>query len=430
MKIAMKEQEELWLKHIQERMKEHAEPAPADGWQRLQKALDAPSPLSVTSRRGHLLRRLSAAAAVVVLLTLSSLMLWMIQEQTGGSRPHVVEHQPSLVAAVSEETALGQEAREQPAMPRALRHPTLHRPAETPSHHRQNEAATTALPEVESTESEQSEAHAGNSSEEAVSGQSETSRNATPYRPSGKDKLQLPVEKGTGARQRGWSLALAAGNALASGGDILNEPPLFNDRPLHSGAPNGDKLDVASTSDGAMAIPDDSELLFSNGVPYLRNNKEIESIDHKLPVTVAFSVRKRLTKTLSVETGLSYTLLSSDIKYVASSEKVSQKLHYLGIPVRANWSFYDKERFTLYVSAGGAVEKCVYGKVGDEKLTVNPLQFSVLGALGAQLNLSRRVGIYAEPGVSYFFKDGSGVQTIRKEHPLNFTLQAGLRLSY
>ena len=76
------------------------------------------------------------------------------------------------------------------------------------------------------------------------------------------------------------------------------------------------------------------------------------------------------------------------------------------------------------------MEKCVYGKIGGEKETVDPLQFSVAGALGAQLNISRKVGVYVEPGVSYYFDDGSDVQTIRKENPFNFTLQGGLRLTY
>ena len=66
------------------------------------------------------------------------------------------------------------------------------------------------------------------------------------------------------------------------------------------------------------------------------------------------------------------------------------------------------------------MEKCVYGKLGHEKQTVKPVQWSVLGAVGAQYNLSRRWGLYVEPGVSYYFDDGSPVQTIRK----------GLRLSY
>ena len=125
-----------------------------------------------------------------------------------------------------------------------------------------------------------------------------------------------------------------------------------------------------------------------------------------------------------------YTFLSSDLRFEDSSEELSQKLHYLGIPLRANWNFVDTRLFTLYLSAGGAVEKCVYGKLGSDDLSQRPWQFSVLGAVGVQYNLSKRVGIYAEPGVSYYFDDASSLQTLRKEHPCSFTLQAGLRLTY
>ena len=97
---------------------------------------------------------------------------------------------------------------------------------------------------------------------------------------------------------------------------------------------------------------------------------------------------------------------------------------------QANWNFLDKKLFTLYVSGGGMIEKCVYGKLGTEKETVKPLQFSVSGAVGAQFNATKRVGIYVEPGVAYFFDDGSDVQTIRKENPFNFNIQAGIRLTY
>ena len=79
---------------------------------------------------------------------------------------------------------------------------------------------------------------------------------------------------------------------------------------------------------------------------------------------------------------------------------------------------------------GGMIEKCVYGKLGSEKETVKPLQFSVSGAVGVQLNATKRIGIYMEPGVAYFFDEGSSVQTIRKENPFNFNIQAGIRFTY
>lgn len=130
------------------------------------------------------------------------------------------------------------------------------------------------------------------------------------------------------------------------------------------------------------------------------------------------SVRKGLAKGFSLETGLTYTLLSSDAKLAGEEQQIEQKLHYVGIPLRANWNFLDKKLVTLYVSGGGMVEKCVYGKLGSEKETVKPLQFSVSGAVGAQMNATKRLGIYVEPGVAYYFDDGSDIQTIRKENRL------------
>ena len=85
------------------------------------------------------------------------------------------------------------------------------------------------------------------------------------------------------------------------------------------------------------------------------------------------------------------------VAYEYGNQEVEQKLHYVGIPLRANWNFLDKKLVTLYVSGGGMVEKCVYGKLGSEKETVKPLQFSVSGAVGAQVNATKRLGIYVEP---------------------------------
>ena len=193
----------------------------------------------------------------------------------------------------------------------------------------------------------------------------------------------------------------------------------------------GNRIDLTTMADGAVAVYEDQELVFENGVPYLRSGeRKIASVDHKMPVSVGISVRKELPRGFSVETGLVYTFLSSDIRYENSVEELSQKLHYLGIPLRANWSFVRTSLFDIYVSAGGMVEKCVYGKLGTESQTVKPVQWSVMGNIGVQYNIGKRVGIYVEPGVSYFFDDGSSVQTIRKENPCNFTLQAGLRLTY
>ena len=65
-----------------------------------------------------------------------------------------------------------------------------------------------------------------------------------------------------------------------------------------------------------------------------------------------------------------------------------------------------------------------------EKIKINPLQCSVNAAAGIQLNLLSRMGIYAKPGISYYFDNSSSVETIYKEKPLNFNLEIGIRFSF
>mgnify|MGYP000028964798 FL=1 len=240
----------------------------------------------------------------------------------------------------------------------------------------------------------------------------------------------MPVGGAKREQSRGWSVGLAVGNTggLISGSSISESGLLQNGQNF---GVSGGRVDLTTMSDGIMEVPEGQELVFKDGIPYLqRSSGQVVDIDHKQPLSFGFSVRKGLARGVSVETGLTYTYLASDVKFAGSSETVSQKLHYLGIPLRANWNFVDKKSFIMYVSAGGAMEKCVYGKIGSKNETVKPLQFSVMGAVGAQYNISSRVGIYVEPGVSYFFDDGSDIETIRKENPCNFTLQGGVRLTY
>ena len=45
------------------------------------------------------------------------------------------------------------------------------------------------------------------------------------------------------------------------------------------------------------------------------------------------------------------------------------------------------------------------------------------------VKITEKLGIYAEPGVVYYFDDGSNVNTIRKEHPFNFNIQLGVRFT-
>ena len=174
-------------------------------------------------------------------------------------------------------------------------------------------------------------------------------------------------------------------------------------------------------------------------------NRDVETkteYEHHLPIRIGLSVAYALTDRLSIGTGLTYTRLSSDIKDASMESNYSgeQRLHYVGIPVNVSYKVASSRWISLYGTAGVLAEKCVSGTTDEgyvenntmkytntHDISSKPLQMSVNAGVGIQFNVHDNVGIYAEPGLSYYFDDGSALQTIYKEKPLNFNLHVGVR---
>ncbi|MDQ0066682.1 porin family protein [Chryseobacterium lathyri] len=173
-------------------------------------------------------------------------------------------------------------------------------------------------------------------------------------------------------------------------------------------------------------------------------SKEVEArIRHKIPVTFGVSVYYNLGKKWGIGTGINYTKLTSELHSGSNSNyiKGDQSIHYIGIPVQVNYNVIQKGRFTGYITGGVLAEKAVAGKLKtkyivndevqdeqDERLDVKPVQFSVNSAVGLQVKIIDKIGIYAEPGIGYHFKNDSQLNTIYKEKPLNFNMKFGIRL--
>lgn len=199
----------------------------------------------------------------------------------------------------------------------------------------------------------------------------------------------------------------------------------------------GDHLVLSSPG---VADTKDSPMLDMNTI-----NRDIETkteYEHHLPIRIGLSVAYALTDRLSISSGLTYTRLSSDIKDASRESKYigEQRLHYVGIPVNVSYKVASSRWISLYGTAGVLAEKCVSGTTdeGDvenntmkytntQDISSKPLQMSVNAGVGIQFDIIDNVGIYAEPGLSYYFDDGSALQTIYKEKPLNFNLNVGVR---
>ncbi len=153
------------------------------------------------------------------------------------------------------------------------------------------------------------------------------------------------------------------------------------------------------------------------------------SYKHHQPLSFGLAVRKDFAHGLSLESGVTYTLLWSDVRMKSSKEDISQKLHFIGIPLRMNWQFLKTGNFSMYAGAGGMVEKCVAAKLGTKSIDEKGVQWSVLGAVGAQYSFGEHVGLYFEPEASYYFTE-TDLRTSRTDSKLSLTLRLGVRLSF
>jgi hypothetical protein len=173
-------------------------------------------------------------------------------------------------------------------------------------------------------------------------------------------------------------------------------------------------------------------------------NKYVEtqtSIKHKQPITGGLTVNYSLNRQWSLVTGVTYTLLSSQLRsgsdhYYYTSE---QTLHYLGIPLSICYNVWGNKKTSVYFAIGGAIEKSISGKLTTdyfiddeiksgkkEKISIDQLQCSLNASAGIQHNISKRICIYSEPGISYYFKNSSKIETIFKQRPVNLSLHFGI----
>lgn len=183
-------------------------------------------------------------------------------------------------------------------------------------------------------------------------------------------------------------------------------------------------------SESGSGMPLLTELSGSGAVVALRSSRYHEArFRHRQSLSFGFSVRKEFPYGLSLESGVLYSLLRSDVQMPNGTSDVSQKLHFIGVPLRLNWRFLEKGGFSLYIGAGGMVEKCVSAKFGSYSVDEPGVQCSLLAAAGAQYAFNDRWGLYFEPEAAWYLND-TRLKTVRTDAPLTLTLRLGLRLSF
>ena len=422
------EEKDKWIKNFRTRMEDYSEPAPADLWGQLEKELDA------TPKVIPMWRRWQAVAAVALLVVVSSLTVWFWQspsanylQQQSAELNALHEPDESMPGTVTPEQPMAQVAPVAPSKNvqrmKVARAATSGASVAGQEVLTEQEAEEVQVEEVQVKENEIKEQKAQPTSRSSYSTKKNNYAYATPRK----------------KQDRNWSIGLSTGN-----GTFSSSASMDGYLPL----PNGSRSVVFGDANGGDAKAEIDKLVQFNN---LSEGKSVQSdVKYRMPVTFGASLRLELNDSWAIETGLTYTQLSSEIR--SGTEKNNygweEKLHYVGIPLKVNRNIWSNKRFEVYASAGGAVEKCVSGKrtiIGnvstsgveqdeqftgvEEDIKINPLQWSLSASAGAQFKITEKLGIYAEPGVVYYFDDGSHINTIRKEHPFNFNIQLGVRFT-
>ena len=414
----MKQEEDKWLEKLRHRMEDYSEPVPQGLWADIEKDLpDAPKVVP-------LWRRWQAVAAIALLVVVSSLTVWLVHSPVV---PYM-EEQSTRIAEVApvaaEETEIPLPVEEK-VIPKVKEKPLIRAVAKQFIPHEEAEKDTLLPPEV--------------MKEDTVSAPQTSPKRETERKEDARPPQRKPMYghllASSKKRSSAWSVGVSVGNGALSLGNGNGSSLAYD-----MFSPNFNSPDDTQSPDSVGQTPDEGEerRVLSRGasraaeMDYGASEKR-----HHTPFVVGMSVRWMLDEAWALESGLTYTRLVTDL--AAGNLTGEQKLHYIGIPLKVSRKVWADRRWSVYAAAGGAVEKCVSGQLTfteqwkeartKEKLDIDELQWSLQASVGVQYRLAGQLGIYAEPGVSYYFDDGSGVETIRKEKPFHFNLQVGLRLT-
>jgi len=373
---------------MQQKMADYRQPAPKVSWEKIDKAL------ANNKQKVKVLpmwtRRIAAAVAILLVSTVGYLTLNREELSRGGGFDHpvssangITQNRPHLPES--------QQTKVEPVVVKAKTHQTTAKAVEV-----QEEPPTPQPQEMQPHETRESQEPRHTHS--VV----ETPKRQTLDEPS-------VIRQHTSSGSRLMAKVYLSNGLVGSNGSIRD---------------NGYSVDF-SNNHGKAELTGQTQ-----------HNNNPSTLTHHQPVRLGLSLRYRLNDRWSIESGLAYTRLRSDYKWRSGAE-AKQTLSYVGVPVNANYQLWGSRYVNFYVSAGAMVEKMVKGslyttakgKEQSESISIHPLQFSVNGGIGAEFNLTNQFSIYAEPGMGYYFDNGSNVRTFYQEKPFSFSLNLGLRFN-
>lgn len=315
-------------------------------------------------------------------------------------------------------------------------------PTEKAEHHKASYESAPVMARVQQTEETESididknyNSGIDEVSDEGIDKEPVTSIDNSDEAMSWEEYLRSEPQEKRRADRRGLSIGLgAAGAGSSSSMDKFEPRAVMGSNPLEGEA-------------GTVGWADD-RILTSAGTIVFNQPEVNDSYTHKMPVKLGLTARYAFTNLLGIESGLTYSLLQSDIQRGSESttgawSSSDQTLHYLGVPLNLTFNFLNSKYVDLYASAGGMMEFGVKGSIKttdhlhnsmtsthQNAITPKGLLWSVNATAGVQVNVLPSLGIYVEPGMSHHFKNDRQPRSSYTDKPTNFALGFGLRYTF
>ena len=168
------------------------------------------------------------------------------------------------------------------------------------------------------------------------------------------------------------------------------------------------------------------------GVAYYHEPKpgtEIEPPTHYLPLRIGISAGFPISNTVHLVSGAEYIMYYSVFN---NSDAVGkhQLAHFIGVPLRLDWTFASFKHLDFYAGAGIEGNFCIASTLsGQESIKTEPY-IAAVGTVGAMYRICPSIGLYLEP-VATFSRIGrfQDLKTYGTQHPLSVSVSTGLRFT-
>lgn len=229
---------------------------------------------------------------------------------------------------------------------------------------------------------------------------------------------------------------------------IKAEKLLADNAEVKSETSSNKGLDLGINGGGAFSKADGYKrtiMATANADQQLSLRSETVKLEHNQPINFGLSVNKRINDKLSIESGITYTYLSSKIKSKSASaysQNNSQYFHYLGIPLTLNYNVFDWNKVRFYISAGGAIQKDIYGRLdrssgvsqsknsSNKSISQKNAQMSLNSSIGISYPIYGNMSLYTTVGGAYYIDAKNDYETIFSDKKWLLNLNLGIKFGF